>query len=148
LIALDSVPVSTLQKSALLGGLQTVKKASQSFLRKQKIKFKSFLTAACTWAKILLRLQVWNLSAECGQIMRVADCKKLAEKPEGFFRQAQVRPVGRTFCISTTGKYTLFAPAKSTKRGRPNDDADYRYSHPADFAVHLHFKQKVGTLFA
>ena len=48
-------------------------------------KVKSFLAAACTWTKILLRLQVWNLISKGDQIMRVADCKILAEKPGGFF---------------------------------------------------------------
>jgi hypothetical protein len=38
--------------------ISVCKKASQSFLRKQKIKFKIFLAAACTWTKIHLRLQV------------------------------------------------------------------------------------------
>ena len=37
--------------------------------------------------KTHLRLQVWNLSAYGRQIMRAADCKKLAEKAEGLFRQ-------------------------------------------------------------
>ena len=69
--------------------LQTVEKASQSFLRKQKIKLKTFSAGACTWQKILLRLQVWNLSAISRQMMRAADCKELAESPEGDFRQAQ-----------------------------------------------------------
>jgi len=32
---------------------------------------------------------VWNLFVVDEQIMRAADCKKLAEKPEGVFRQAQ-----------------------------------------------------------
>ena len=68
---------------------QTVKKASQSLLRQQQIKLKLFSTAACTWAKTPLRLQVWNLFAAGEQIMRAADCKNLAEKPEGVFRQAQ-----------------------------------------------------------
>jgi len=36
---------------------------------------------------MLLRLQVWNLSFTKGQIMRAADCRYLAEKPEGIFRQ-------------------------------------------------------------
>ncbi|MDY2558461.1 MAG: hypothetical protein SOW29_08970, partial [Candidatus Faecousia sp.] len=49
---------------------------------------KSFSTAACTWAKTPLRLQVWNLFAYGEQIMRAADCKILAEKPEGVLRQA------------------------------------------------------------
>ena len=69
--------------------IQTVEKASQSFLRKQKIKLKTFSAGACTWQKILLRLQVWNLSAISRQMMRAADCKELAESPEGDFRQAQ-----------------------------------------------------------
>ena len=56
-------------------GFQAVEKASQRFLRKQKI---------------LLRLQVWNLSAISRQMMRAADCKELAESPEGDFRQAQI----------------------------------------------------------
>ena len=68
---------------------QTVEKASQSFLRKQKIKLKTFSAGACTWQKKLLRLQVWNLSAISRQMMRAADCKELAESPEGDFRQAQ-----------------------------------------------------------
>ena len=72
-------------------GCQTVEKASQSFLRKQKIKLKTFSAGACTWQKILLRLQVWNLSAISRQMMRAADCKELAESPEGDFRQAQKR---------------------------------------------------------
>ena len=77
---------SPLQKQR---GFQTVKKASQSLPRKRLIKSKSFSAGACTWRKILLTLQVWNLSA-CGrQIMRAADCKKLAEKAEGLFRQAK-----------------------------------------------------------
>ena len=36
---------------------------------------RSFSPGACTWAKILLSLQVWNLSAFSEQIMRAADCK-------------------------------------------------------------------------
>ena len=69
--------------------LQTVEKASQRFLRKQKIKLKTFSAGACTWQKILLRLQVWNLSAISRQMMRAADCKELAESPEGDFRQPE-----------------------------------------------------------
>ena len=68
---------------------QSVEKASQSLLHSQQIKFKSFSTAACTWAKTLLRLQVWNLFAYGEQIMRAADCKNLSESPEGDFRQPE-----------------------------------------------------------
>ena len=67
---------------------QSVKKASQSLPLKRQTKSKSFSAGACTWQKILLRLQVWNLSAKGREIMRAADCKKLAKKPAGFFRQA------------------------------------------------------------
>ena len=41
---------------------------------------RSFLPRACTWAKILLSLQVWNLFAFSEQIMRAADCKPFAKK--------------------------------------------------------------------
>ena len=79
-------------------------KASQNFPRKRKTKSESFLVAAhprvvslarsgqftfCTWTKIHIRLQVWNLFAEGEQIMRATDCKKLAESPEGDFRHAE-----------------------------------------------------------
>ena len=63
---------------------QTVKKASQSSLRQQRKSFKSFSTAACTWAKTLLRLQVWNLFAYGEQIMRAADCKTGGKARRGF----------------------------------------------------------------
>ena len=42
---------------------QTVPKASQSFLRKQKIESDPFCAGACTWHKILLKLQVHALFA-------------------------------------------------------------------------------------
>ncbi|MDD6855496.1 MAG: hypothetical protein PUD66_03550, partial [Oscillospiraceae bacterium] len=64
-----------------------------SSLRQQRKEFKSFSTAACTWAKTLLRLQVWNLFAYGEQIMRAADCKNLSESPEGDFRQPEGRQV-------------------------------------------------------
>ena len=53
-------------------------------------KVQIFSAGACTWQKILLRLQVWKLSAAGRQFMRAADCGKLAEKAEGLFRQAQI----------------------------------------------------------
>ena len=40
----------------------------------------SFSAGACTWPKILLRLQVWNLFAISEQIMRAADCKPSVKK--------------------------------------------------------------------
>ena len=85
-ISITQIWKSTERKRSVL---QTAEKASHSFLRKQKIKLKTFSAGACTWQKILLRLQVWNLSAISRQMMRAADCKELAESPEGDFRQAQ-----------------------------------------------------------
>ena len=40
----------------------------------------SFFAGACTWQKILLSLQVWNLFAFSEQIMRAADCKPFVKK--------------------------------------------------------------------
>ena len=40
----------------------------------------SFFAGACTWQKILLSLQVWNLFAFSEQIMRAADCKPFIKK--------------------------------------------------------------------
>ena len=61
-----------------------VQKASQNFSRKRKTKFKKFSAAACTWTKTPIRLQVWNLFANSEQILRAADCNKLAENPMEF----------------------------------------------------------------
>ena len=65
--------------------LRLSKKASQNFLRMQKTKSKSFCAGACTWHKILLRLQVWNLFAYSEQIMRAADCKTVENPLKGVF---------------------------------------------------------------
>ena len=53
-----------------------VQKSLPEFAAKAANKIESFLAAACTWTKIPFRLQVWNLPAKGGQIMRAADCKK------------------------------------------------------------------------
>ena len=45
----------------------------------------SFFAGACTWQKILLSLQVWNLFAFSEQIMRAADCKPFVQKGLGPF---------------------------------------------------------------
>ena len=68
---------------------QCVEKASQNLPHQRQTEFKSFSTAACTWAKILLRLQVWNLFVCDEQILRAADCKNLSKSPEGDFRQSE-----------------------------------------------------------
>ena len=49
----------------------------------------SFFAGACTWQKILLSLQVWNLFARGGQIMRAADCKPFVQKGNALFEQSQ-----------------------------------------------------------
>ena len=74
--------------------MHSVEKASQSLLRQQQIKSESFSAGACTWQKIHLRLQVWNLFAYGEQILRAAVCKNLSESPEGDFRQLE-RPAER-----------------------------------------------------
>ena len=48
-------------------------------------RIRSFSAGACTWQKIHLRLQVWNLFAYGEQIMRAADCKNWRKSPKGFF---------------------------------------------------------------
>lgn len=56
------------------------------FSAKAENKVKKFSTAACAWAKKLLRLQVWNMFGMDKQTM----CRrllKLPENPEGSFRQ-------------------------------------------------------------
>jgi len=80
------------------------RKASQSFLRKQKKELKPFSAGACTWQKILLRLQVCELCANGAQGVRAADCKKLAESPEGDFRHTE----GLLQHFAATGQYILF----------------------------------------
>ena len=53
----------------------------------RQIKLELFSAGACTWQKILNRLQVWNLFTNSEQILRAADCEMLAEEAEGLFRQ-------------------------------------------------------------
>ena len=60
-------------------------KSFAEFSAKAEKKVKSFCAGACTWRKILLRLQVWNLFAADEQIMRAADCKKPPKRPTGGF---------------------------------------------------------------
>ncbi len=73
------------------------KTASQSSPLQRRIKSNPFSTGACTWAKILIRLQVWNLFAIGGQIMRAADCKNLSKSPNGDFRQPAAAHLDRCF---------------------------------------------------
>ena len=86
---------------------QTVPKALQSSPRKRRIKRKSFSAAACTWMKTHLRLQVWNLTANYRQIMHAADCKELAENPEGIFPQAQMPAYRLAFFLYSVGMHPI-----------------------------------------
>jgi len=54
--------------------------------RRRQIKCNPFSPGACTWAKILLSLQVWNLFAHGEQIMRAADCKPFVLKGQSPFK--------------------------------------------------------------
>jgi len=81
-----------------------ITKSLAEFAAKAAKKKQSFSAGACTWQKILIRLQVWNLSLEEGQIMRAADCKNLAEKTEGIFRQAKKPLCKRTAAYVFTGE--------------------------------------------
>ena len=76
-------------KSCRKAALQTVEKGFAEFAAKAANLLKSFLAAACTWTKIHLRLQVCELCAMGAQGVRAADCKNLAESPEGDFRHAE-----------------------------------------------------------
>ena len=49
------------------------KNASQNFVRKDETTSNSFFAPTCAKRKIQIGLQVWNLFAEGGQIMRAAD---------------------------------------------------------------------------
>ena len=66
-------------------------------------KVKSIFDRGVYLAKILIRLQVWNLFAMGGQIMRAADCKKLSKSPMGDFRQPASRSLsmrrGAVWCV-------------------------------------------------
>ena len=88
---------------------QTVKKPRR-VCRFSGKKTKSFSAGACTWQKILLRLQVWNLSAKGRQIMRAADCKKLEKKPAGVFLQAK----REDFVLPFLFDYFSVMPAQAT----------------------------------
>ncbi|MBO5169311.1 MAG: hypothetical protein J6B70_00980 [Oscillospiraceae bacterium] len=63
----------------------SLSKSLAEFAASAAKEIQSFSAGACTWQKIHLRLQVWNLFALGEQIMRAADCKKLSEKPGRAF---------------------------------------------------------------
>ena len=77
-------------------------------------KLGSFSAGACTWQKILLRLQVWNLFA-CGeQIMRAAACKTLSKSPAADYKD-QFRET-----VPSDKGYRLCATPVSCLKGFPH----------------------------
>ena len=59
---------------------------------------RSFFAGACTWQKILLSLQVWNLFAFSEQIMHAADCKPFDKKAMAFCQTQHPRDVVSRGC--------------------------------------------------
>ena len=61
----------------------------------------SFSSGACTWTKILLSLQVWNLFATGEQILRAADCKSFVPKGQHPFGtvSGDAARVGGVSCV-------------------------------------------------
>ena len=51
---------------------------------------------------------MWNLFANGEQIMRAADCKKMAESPEGVFRQAQQPFLRLLFYVESVNYVYIF----------------------------------------
>ena len=73
-----------------------VKKPRRACRPQAANKMESFFAGACTWQKILLSLQVWNLFAFSEQIMRAADCKPFVPKRALPFLEQQIIPTGQT----------------------------------------------------
>ena len=71
---------------------ELVEKGFAEFAAKAANPSKSFSAAACTWTKIHIRLQVWNLFVYDEQIMRAAACKNPSKSPRGDFRRSEGRP--------------------------------------------------------
>ena len=67
------------------------KKCLAEFAAVAANKVKSIFDRGVYLGEILIRLQVWNLFAMGGQIMRAADCKNLSKSPVGDFRQPETR---------------------------------------------------------
>ena len=70
----------------------------------------SFFAGACTWQKILLSLQVWNLFAFSEQIMRAADCKPFVQKGLRLFWTVST-PLRKVFAEGLKHIYRLFSRA-------------------------------------
>ena len=66
---------------------------------------RSFSPGACTWAKILLSSQVWNLFAPGEQIMRAADCKPFVQKGLCPFWTEGLQSAARIICSLKANKF-------------------------------------------
>ena len=86
---LPPLPTSTPAPKTGAGVLSDCQKSLAEFAALAAKKIQSFSAGACTWQKIHLRLQVWNLFAYGEQIMRAADCKNWRKSPKGFFDKLQ-----------------------------------------------------------
>ena len=94
--------------------MQLVPKSLAEFAaRRRQIKCNPFFAGACTWQKILLSLQVWNLFAMGEQIMRAADCGFLSKKGIALF--GQYKPPGG---ISRRGADSFTSPGTLPGRRR------------------------------
>ena len=73
------------------------------------MKCNPFFAGACTWQKILLSLQVWNLFAFSEQIMRAADCKPFVQKGSAFLDSLKrdLRQRRRSFCYNSSSKLRM-----------------------------------------
>ena len=75
------------------GGAAFQKSLAEFAARRRQIKCNPFSPGACTWAKILLSLQVWNWFAHGEPIMRAADCKPFVQKGQSpFWTDSPARP--------------------------------------------------------
>jgi hypothetical protein len=79
---------------------------------------------------------VWNLFTNGEQIMRAADCKRLAEKPEGVFRQAL-----------DTRKGILFFSAKAAADGYKAVDSKRTLSAVPILLIRVLFMMRDTHLF-
>ena len=85
-------------------------------------RIRSFSAGACTWQKIHLRLQVWNLFAYGEQIMRAADCKNWRKSPKGFSDKLSNMPVA---CWQNQCKH-WFSPYRfPSESGQSNPPSPY-----------------------
>ena len=74
--------------ASLAGTFQCVKKPRRVSPPQRRNRVRSFSAGACTWWKILLRLQVCELCALGAQGVRAADCSPFVGKARRGFRQA------------------------------------------------------------